>query len=319
MALWHKSSTKRLLEPKDIPQSLWDGENLLRLPQSLRDAYLETLTSSGLLEEARKALFNGAKGGESREETDLHFAHRFDGSCARVELAVLDPKGDLSAVSNHFIRAFSGGRIRLLDIPCGCGAASATLLTTVAELRHRRILPREPLEVFLTAGDISCTARHYTSLIFKALKQDLHDQGIFVELSLPYWDINDAASTKVLLNKWLTAPPDRSNSFLLLTNFSGFWSADKNLERVEERVGELFRWARAYDSTAVWLEPPVKKKLVERLREWFRGKFAKLMGWLSNPAEPSVQLTTEAKFVQPLRESQISVRLLLLRLEGPSR
>ena len=262
---------------------------------------------------------DGAIGGESQEETDLHFAHRFDGSCARVELAVLDPKSELKDLSDHFIRAFSGGRVRLLDIPCGCGAASAALLTTVAELRRRNVIPREPLEVFLTGGDISDPARSYVHLIFEELKQTLRNQGIFVKVSLPRWDICDAASTTVLLDNWLTDAPDCNRSFLLIANFTGFLGTEKHLEKVEERMGEVFRWARARDSTAVWLEPPMKKKMIRRFREWIEGTLSKLTGWLSNPGGPSVQLSTEATFVQPIRESHISVRLLLLQLESPSR
>ena len=245
--------SERYLRPSDIPQSLWDGNNLLFLSQSIRKVYLEALESKGLLEEARKVSTYVATGGESQEETDLHFAHRFDGSCARVELAVLDPKSELKDLSDHFIRAFSGGRIRLLDIPCGCGAASAALLSTIAELRHRNAIPREPLEVFLTGGDISDPARCYAELIFGELEQTLRNQGIFVKVSLPQWDIRDAASTTVLLDKWLTDAPDCNRSFLLIANFSGFLGTEKHLEEVEERMGEVFRWARARDSTTVWL------------------------------------------------------------------
>ena len=177
--------TGRFLKPKDVPKSLWDGDNLLSLPQPLRDAYHKTLKTKGLLEEALKASPQGSIGGESAEETDQHIAHRFDGSCARVELAVLDPKDELSDASDHFVRAFSGGCVRLLDIPCGSGAASAALLTTVAELRRKKIIPREPLEVFLTGGDISDTARCNADLVFSELQQALRNQGIFLNVSLP--------------------------------------------------------------------------------------------------------------------------------------
>ena len=100
-----------------------------------------------------------------------------------MELAVLDPKNDLENVSDYFIRAFSGGRIRLLDIPCGCGAASAALLTTVAELRRKNVIPRMPLEVSLTGGDISDTAVDYAEALFRYLSQSLRNQSIFLDAS----------------------------------------------------------------------------------------------------------------------------------------
>ena len=311
--------TKRFLRPRDIPQSLWDGDNLLRLPQPLRDAYNNTLRTKGLLEEALRASPKGYIGGESAEETDQHFAHRFDGSCARVELAFLDPKDDLKDASNCLVRAFSGGSVRLLDIPCGSGAASAALLTTVAELRRQNIMPRQPLEVFLTGGDISDNARCNADLILSELQQTLRNQGIFLKFSLFQWDISDAGSTTSLLNKWLEVGPECKNSVLIVANFSGFLGADGNLKKVEERVGELFRWARVREATAAWLEPPMDKESTNQFRDWFSESFSRLMGWLGRPAGTNEQLSTHAKFVQPIRDSHISVRLRLHKLEDPKR
>ena len=170
--------TERLLDPKDIPQSLWDGDKLLLLPQPLKDAYHKTLKTRGLLEDALEAPSSeGDIGGKSKDKTAWHFARRFSGSCARVELAILDPKDELGDASDYFLRVFSGGRVSLLDIPCGSGAASATLLMVVAELRRLNIIPREPLEVFLTGGDKSDTARENACLIFNELRQSLTTKG----------------------------------------------------------------------------------------------------------------------------------------------
>ncbi len=272
-----------------------------------------------MLEIARNNSTGGIFGGSSEDETNLHFAQRFDGSCARVELAVLDPKEQLKDVSDQFIRAFSGGQIRLLDIPCGCGAASAGILTTIAELRRLNILPRQPLEVFLTGGDVSDSARMYVELILNELGPSLRRQGMFVKSSLYEWDISDAASTTVLLDRWLTDGADCDKSFLLIANFSGFLGSETNLQKVEERLGEIFRWAQVRNSTAVWLEPPMKKSIREKIVKWFSGPFSRLMGWLRNQEIPSAQLDTEAKFLQPIRKTLVSVRLVLVSMENPSR
>ena len=307
--------TKRFLTPQDIPLSLWDGDNLLSLPPPLRHAYCKILKMKGLLEEARNASSQRSKGsigGQSQEDTDQHFAHRFDGSCARVELAVLDPKNELNGASDYFVRTFSGGRVRLLDIPCGSGAASATLLTTVAELRRQNIIPREPLDVFLTGGDISDEARGNVELIFNELQQSLRDQGIFVKVSLHRWDIFNPVSTTDFLAKWLQDTPDCNKSFLLIANFSGLLGADKNLKKAEERLGEVFRWVERRKFTVVWIEPPMKA--AKKMDEWFK-KISQLTRWLYKPAEQSDQLTSEAKFAHPLRDSHPNVRLRIVRLE----
>lgn len=308
--------TERFLDPKDIPQSLWDDDKLLLLPQLLKDAYHKTLKTRGLLEDAREACSEGDIGGKSEEATAQHFAHRFSSSCTRVELAVLDPKDELSNASDYFLRVFSGGRVRLLDIPCGSGAASATLLTTVAELRRQNIIPREPLEVFLTGGDISDDARDNARLIFNELRPALYNQGIFVEVSLEPWDVFDPQSMTSLLNKWLTNSPDCNKSFLFIANVSGLLGSDNNFKRAKERLGEVFRWMIESKSTVVWIEPQTKKARGMSLLKPFKELFGRLISKPNSPEETSEQLTSEVKFAHPIRrDSHHPVRLLLVRLE----
>ena len=309
--------TERLLDPKDIPQSLWYGDELLLLPQPLKDAYHKTLKTRGLLEDALEAPSSeGDIGGKSKDKTAWHFAHRFSGSCARVELAILDPKNELGDASDYFLRLFSGGRVSLLDIPCGSGAASATLLMVVAELRRQKIIPSEPLEVFLTGGDKSDTARENACLIFNELRQSLYDQGIFVDVSFLPWDMLDPESTTKLLDKWLTRSPDSSKSFLFIANVSDFLGGGGNIRKAKERLGEVFRWAGMRKSTVAWVEPQTNKARNMLSLKAFKEIFDLLTGWLRKPTETSKQPTSEAKFVHPLRsDSHSPVRLLLVQLK----
>ncbi len=309
---------KRFLMPKDIPNSLWDGDNLLRLPIPLKIAYVETLTTNGLLEEALKVSSEASVGGESVEETDLHFARKFDGSCARVELAVLDPKEELRNASDYFIRAFSGGQIRLLDIPCGCGAASAALLTTVAELRRQRVLPREPLDVAIIGGDISDNARRYADCVFDALKKELRSQGIFVKVALYPWDVLDDASTTDLVDKWLR-DQDCERFFLLISNFSGFLNNEGKIKKAREQLRQVINWAGTRRSTIAWIEPPTRQAKRLPLNQILKGIFDKLKFWSYEPAESSERYISEAKFADPVCSERVhNVRLLLYQMEEPT-
>lgn len=307
----------RILRPGDIPKTLWNGDNLVSLPLVLRDVYLETLKSRGKLDEACKDSPSGSVGGETQEETDRHFVHSFDGSCARVELAVLDPKDELEHASDSFIQAFSGGRVRLLDIPCGCGAASAALLTTVSELRKQNVLPREPLDVFITGGDKSDSARNYADLILGELKEPLRNQGIFVRVSLHHWDVMDAASTTTLLDHWLSSQ-DCDKFFLLIANFSGFLGEDRKIKRAQERLGEVIRWTGARKSAIAWIEPQTKKARRMSANKILGRVFDLLRNWSYEPKDPSDELTSEALYAHPVcRDKVPKVRLLLCRMEGP--
>ena len=309
----------RILSPEDVPKSLWNGDNLLYLPPALRDVFLETLISIDKLEEACKDSPRGSIGGETQEETDLHFVHSFDGSCARVELAVLDPKDELKNASDFFIQAFSGGRVRLLDIPCGCGAASAALLTTVSELRRQNVLPRVPLEVVITGGDKSDPARNYADLVLGELKESLRNQAIFVSVSLHPWDVMDAASTTTLLDQWLSSQ-DCEKFFLLIANFSGVLGDERKIKRAKEQLGELIRWTGARKSTIAWIEPQTNRARRMSVNEVLGRVFDFLRNWFYEPTDPSDELTSEAMYAHPVCKDKVpKVRLLLYRMEGPKR
>ena len=310
---------EKYLYPSDIPQPLWDGESTLSLPPPLGNAYRETLKMVGLLEEASKAHSPGTIGGESKEETDEHFAKSFSGSCARTQLAILDPKSVLGVTSDYFVNAFSGGRVRLLDIPCGCGAASATLLATVAELRRENIVPREPLDVFLTGGDISDTARSYADLMSNELQQDLRDQGIFLEYSFHSWDITEAASTTSFLDKWLTDSPFCEKSFLLIANWTGFLGDQNNRKKSEGQMDDVFQWAEENECAIAWLEPPMKENVQMWILELFKRVVIRLRNLFGKQEEPTGRLIAKLKFIHPIRGTPHTVRLQIGGLGGLTR
>ena len=310
---------ERYLKPSDIPQPLWDGESLLSLPSFLGNAYQVTLEKVGLLEEASKAHDSGAIGGVSKEETDRHFAQNFSGSCARTQLAILDPKNDLGDTSDYFINTFSGGHVRLLDIPCGCGAASLALLATVAELRRENIIPREPLDIFLTGGDIADTARYYADLMCSELKQELRNQAIFVETTLYSWDITESGRTTRILSNWLTDSPSCEKSFLLIANWSGFLRDQKNLKDAEGQLKEVFQWAKDNKCAVAWLEPPMKENMKVRILELFRNIIGGLRDFFGKPGKPTNQLISKVKFINPIRDTPHVVRLQIGGLGGLTR
>ena len=302
---------QRLLTPKDIPLALITDDGLLCLPQKLREAYFKTLEKGGLLERARKCSPRDTIGGRSRADTDQHLAHKFSGSCSRVELAILDPKNELGDSSDGFIRAFSGGRVSLLDIPCGCCAASATVLSTIAELRRQQILPRQPLEVFLTGGDFSSSARTYAGQILDELERPLRNQGIFLKRSLYHWDINDEISNTELLSKWLTER-ECDKALLLIVGFSGVLGNDGKIKKVRGQLAEAIRWAGVRQATITWIEPQTKKARKMWDSRILKGIFDPLTSLPFGPKRLCDDLTSEAKCLHPLCDDRVYTTRLLL-------
>ena len=130
--------------------------NALNLPVSLREAYTDLLHTVGCLQEAK----TGSKeknihGGKTDKETMLHFTHRFGVCAGRPAFLLLDPRAKFGQISIDLQTSFTDGRISMLDIPCGCGAGITSLVTTIATLREKNILPSLPLEINVLGGDHS--------------------------------------------------------------------------------------------------------------------------------------------------------------------
>ena len=125
---------ERLLRPELLPQTLWDRDaSALYLPPCLAAAYKTLIARHSLKALAgQRDANNPPVGGLSQGDTDKHFAQAFDGSAARTQLAILNPHGLTTSASNSFLACLAGNTVRLVDAPCGAGAASFAFLSTVA-------------------------------------------------------------------------------------------------------------------------------------------------------------------------------------------
>lgn len=311
----------RLIKVADIPNGLWQSkEGLLSLPVDLCSLYREQLELKGLLTVALSAtLDEGPVGGMSLEDTKKHFATRFSGSCARVQLAVLDPKDDLQNASDLFLKTFSGGKVGLLDIPCGAGAASASLLTCVAALREQSVLPREPLYVWLLGGDNSDFARAYADECFAKLRPCLEKQAIYLQYKTVFWDVLDADSNTALLHGWMVWARDCQKYFAIAANFSGFLHGANNFDKAKAQLGEVLRWAGELNASVMWLESQkneVTEGFLPRWLKWFGIRLPKKFIGKASPED--IVGKSEAKCHHPIQSgSQFRVHLSLLRLEAP--
>jgi len=312
--------TKRLLMTSDLPGTLWQlTDGMLVLPAALSSVYCTMLMDKNLMHQARNADSDeGPVGGVKEEDTRRHFASRFSGSSARVQLAVLDPKDHLRNTSDLFVKAFSGGKIGLLDVPCGAGAASAALLGCIAELRKAKVLPREPLEVFLVCGEISTYARSYAEELLDGMGKELEREGIWIKKKSVPWNVLDAESTTSILYAWMDWARDCREYFVVMANFSGFLQGQGKLNDAKPQLDEIIRWAASRRSSVFWIEPQTNlavKGLIPRILAWFGlrlpSRFRQQWG-----TEKSIA-GSDALFQHPVRvDSRPPVRLSLIRLEA---
>ena len=279
-------------------------------------AYRDILDQHGLLDKAKGPRPKEAPvGGPSQEHTDEHFAHAFDGSLARAQLALLDPKNEVPRASSTLLRFLSGGQVSLADVPCGAGAGVLSLLTTIAELRERGILPRLPLSVHIIGGEISAPAREYALKLLESLVDELAIQAITISYELMHWDVLDPMSNASLVERIIISKNSNPQTLLLICNFTGFLERAGKRDEAQKQIEELLKYCSGSTNAAVWIEPKLKATL-ESLFPWLKKKIKQWKAFVNiygNDEEGDQ--TSEANFSIPLCLPETAmVRLCVLPL-----
>ena len=84
--------TERFIKTEDLPRSLWCQEKkVMNLPEMLVSQWITLLEKKNLLEKAKTKAPEGFTGGMSEEDTNNHLAWRYNGSCGRVILSIMEP------------------------------------------------------------------------------------------------------------------------------------------------------------------------------------------------------------------------------------
>lgn len=251
----------RLLEPVNIPVSLSGSKaETLILPESLTTIYRQLLKKRHLdLAALGHAGENPVLGHKSASRTiDQALACQFQAAAGRAQLCLLDPENCLGPTSNQLLQAFTQGQVAVLDLPCGCGAASWGLLTTFSELRATGLLPRLPLEIFITGGDNSPEGRVLASQFLDLLSTRLADQAIRVQGSFLRWDLLDAQSTTTLLDRWLKTTAHCRSRVLVLSGLSEVLSTAAQCQQAKPQLQEILRWAHRQHTQVLWMEPDTR-------------------------------------------------------------
>jgi hypothetical protein len=302
------SSSARLIQQEDLPASLWlREERVLLLPPALVTSWTTLLDRHGLRTRAEQPPSErGPTGGLSPEACDDHFARRFTGSAARVQLAVLDPHLHLPEIADAFTVVFAGGRVAMADLPCGAGAASLAILTTLAELRSAGLIPREPLDVVLIGGEIAERARCHAADGLAVVRPLLEQQAIFVSETIMHWDVCDSLSNTDLIQQLTIRSQGCGARALVLANFSDFLQREDKWPRAKPQFEELFRHSRDKRSSVVWIEPAMNNALPEtgglfsRLGIWLAELRSRFVHIFPTQADPNVVARSQAEVSDPL-------------------
>ncbi|MBI2387304.1 MAG: hypothetical protein HYV14_15025 [Elusimicrobia bacterium] len=237
---------------------LWDGTRL-RIPMLLKDCYRSKLIELNLLErasadEARGG--QGPEGGLTDAESLEHFARRYGVGACRIQAVTLGITPSLIPASADILSAASEGAIRILDIPCGSGATTASLLGVFGELRRVNHIPRFPLSLDIIGADHSPKARELYLSTIQSLSQGLSGQGIFANIRATDWDATASDSTAQLMDTITDESTFRPDEYcVLISNFSGSLSDDDFFSRFSVCLAQILGRLSTKRVTLVWVEP----------------------------------------------------------------
>jgi hypothetical protein len=200
--------------------TLMDDDQQLKLPRELESAYFDVIDVRGLEEMARGAgARQGIYGGCSDEEAKEHFACRFPNSAIRSTAAYADPFGAFSKSSSLVRRLISNGKIVILDLPAGAGAATLGLIVTAASLRQAGCLPSVPVSINVLAADCSAHGLLLMQEMLTRVDPYLRRNGIYCDLTLMPWNAQYSHETSLLFDYSYAISADH---YLVITaDFSG--------------------------------------------------------------------------------------------------
>lgn len=278
-------------------ENLWK-DNILYQSENLVETYKNKLIDLSMLVHAQNATEdgNGATGGLTQAETNKHFAERFLTSAARIQYITINPRGEFNIISNDLQTTFLGGNISVLDIPAGTGAGILALLCNIAELRASSCLPKLPLHIYLTGGDISIFALNIYSELLNDLKQHLAELLIYVHHQDIIWDATDISSTDSLLNNWFAQNTNSEEYYILVPAFSGVGST------VFKKFEESFRYIQGRISnkhaTITFVEPNMNEAGIFMS---FINKIIKKIALLLPGSEESTEISNRFSWWDPIR------------------
>lgn len=287
---------------------LSDDDHLL-IPSPVAHCYVQLLKELDLTEKAALShTIKSCYGGASSELTYDHFAYRFPASFSRPEYLLLDPLNKFIPLTDEIEKIFSFGSIRILDIPCGAGAGSLGLISTLAYNRDRKTAVPLPLSIHVIAADISPTALELTERMHTKLAPTYSERAITVTLETRVWDASKQFSTSSLCNEFFRNNNDTHEHFVLITDISGVGS--DTFETFSSSISELISRLAQVDGGLLWIEPQIKK---------VKAALNKFVDWLYKIGIPKVldftslikSNTAEYKWRHPVTDFSATGRLTI--------
>jgi hypothetical protein len=183
----------------------------------------------------------------------------------------------MSEMSDLFLSWAAMGSISLIDVPCGAGAATLALVSTLHELRNQSVLPKLPLNITVHGADVSTDALDHFGAMADLIRQKVISSGISLDWNLTEWDATDPVDTSAFMDNTLAGSP--KDLLAIISNFSGTISSLEPFRRSLEHIIERLSNTKA---AVVLIEPKMNsseryfgaiRRLWEGLAFWKSSSF----------------------------------------------
>jgi hypothetical protein len=229
--------------------ALHRGE-MYQFPPALLLAYRDELTKRSLLEYARQGSSEkDIHGGEGVNETETHFAYRFLNSASRPQHLLL---GEQFADIQKLIHStFMSGHVAILDLACGAGAGTISLLSVLAAMRRANALPSLPLNVDVVGVDFSQAGLDIFDSMTTRLGREFDAAAISVSTTTSHWDARRSELTSAVCDRLLAI--DANEFVVIVNNFSGHGTQiEKELDVAWQHISDRLASSPKV-TTATWV------------------------------------------------------------------
>ncbi|MFA0133473.1 hypothetical protein AB4440_14435 [Vibrio splendidus] len=263
---------------------LVNEQKQLILPPELARIFVEKLKAMDKYEEAskytRKEDDEGPIGGDTLEATEEHFCTRFSNSCVRLQYVMIDPDKKFVDAASQFSSSFYNGEVCLVDIPCGTGAGSLSLLHTLCDLRDAGLAPPTKLKVHIYAADYSNHVSGILSHMIDASLARFTACNIHVTYEIHHWDAFDITSTSNLVDN--VKAIKCNEYFILVSAFNGV--GHDNYQEIKPSLDLIQGSFANQNFTLIHVEPSSNKgmkflkSIAGAVTTMFKGKiFSKIL------------------------------------------
>jgi hypothetical protein len=134
------------------------------------------------------------------------------------------------------------GKLALIDLPCGPGTTTLSLLSAVEQMRKEGYWIGFDLEVHILALDISYHAIEHFQKLLKLCERKFREQQITIIFDSEVVDIEDKTLVSGTINDWIDSKKNEVDNILVIASaFSGYarQSRDK-----QDHVFEAFDYIK---------------------------------------------------------------------------